>query len=201
MPSSTAPGIAGGSCHFFAVGGVFQKFLRWIQGSVSLPIVVPAPRLGCFWPANEIVFGAPASWATIPVCRGPYTSDNLQGTGRFLGNLVRRTDPTSASAPILAEPCLRHLQRRGSPVRPRLAGHSHRRNAAVVLDSDMTMRFGAVRLLAFELLLPSTRFSTSFVSASELVAFVDLVWGPGIFISNHLGGSPFGSRGCRDERR
>jgi len=127
--------------------------------------------------------------APIPVCRGPYTSDNLQGTGRFLGNLARRTGPTSASAPILAEPCLRHLQRsRGSPVRPRLAGHSHRRNAAVVLDSDMTMRFGAVRLLAFELLLPPTRFSTRFVCASELIAFVDLVWGPGIFISNHLGG-------------
>ena len=52
----------------------------------------------------------------------------------------------------------------------------------------MTMRFGAVRLLAFELLLPPTRFSTRFVSASELIAFVDLVWGPGIFISNHLGG-------------
>ena len=47
--------------------------------------------------------------------------------------------------------------------------------AAVVLDSDMTMRFGAVRLLAFELLLPPTRFSTRFVSASELIAFVDLV--------------------------
>ena len=60
----------------------------------------------------------------------------------------------------------------------------------------MTMRFGAVRLLAFELLLPPPRFSTRRVSASELVAFVDLVWGPGIFISNHLGGSPFGSRGC-----
>jgi hypothetical protein len=81
-----------------------------------------------------------------------------------------------------------------------LADHSHRRIAAVVLDSDMTMRFGAVRLLVFELLLPPTRFSTRFVSASELIAFVDLVWGPGIFISNHLGGSPFGSRGCRDER-
>ena len=132
--------------------------------------------------------------APFPVCRGPYTSDNLQATGRFLGNLARRTDPTSASAPILAEPCLRHLQRRGSPVR--LAGHSHRRIAAVVLDPDMTMRFGAVRLLAFELLLPPPRFSTRRVSASELVAFVDLVWGPGIFISNHLGGSPFGSRGC-----
>jgi hypothetical protein len=75
-----------------------------------------------------------------------------------------------------------------------LAGQSHRRIAAVVLDSDMTTRFGAVRLLAFELLLPPTRFSTRFVSASELIAF-------GIFISNHLGGSPFGSRGCRDERR
>ena len=48
--------------------------------------------------------------------------------------------------------------------------------AAVVLDFDMTMRFGAVRLLAFELLLPPTRFSTRFVSASELIAFVDLVW-------------------------
>jgi hypothetical protein len=66
-----------------------------------------------------------------------------------------------------------------------MAGHSHRRNAAVVLDSDMTVRFGAVRLLAFELLLPPTRFSTRFVCASELIAFVDLVWGPGIFISNH----------------
>jgi hypothetical protein len=87
------------------------------------------------------------------------------------------------------------------PSAARLAGHSHRRIAAVVLDSDMTMWFGAVRLLAFELLLPPTRFSTRFVSASELIAFVDLVWGPGIFISNHLGGSPFGSRGCRDERR
>ena len=140
--------------------------------------------------------------APFPVCRGPYTSDNLQGTGRFLGNLARRTGPNAlASAPILAEPCLRHLQRGGSPVRPRLAGHSHRRIAAVVLDSDMTMRFGAVRLLAFELLSPPPRFSTRRVSASELVAFVDLVWGPGIFISNHLGGSPFGSRGCRDERR
>ena len=68
-----------------------------------------------------------------------------------------------------------------------MAGHSHRRNAAVVLDSDMTVRFGAVRLLAFELLLPPTRFSTRFVCASELIAFVDLVWGPGIFISNHSG--------------
>lgn len=195
MPSSPAPGIAGGSCHFFAVGGVFQKFLRWIQGSVSLPIVVPAPQVRFIYRGQA----RSITMAAIPVCRGPYTLDNLQGTGRFLGNLARRTDPTSASAPILAEPCLRHLQRRGSPVR--LAGHSHRRIAAVVLDPDMTMRFGAVRLLAFELLLPPTRFSTRFVCASELIAFVDLVWGPGIFISNHLGGSPFGSRGCRDERR
>ena len=115
--------------------------------------------------------------------------------------VANRTGPTSASAPILAEPCLRHLQRSARPSAARLAGQSHRRIAAVVLDSDMTMRFGAVRLLAFELLLPSTRFSSRFVSASEPIAFVDLVWGPGIFISNHLGGSPFGSRGCRDERR
>jgi hypothetical protein len=89
----------------------------------------------------------------------------------------------------------------GAVIAARLAGRSHRRIAAVVLDSDMTMRFGAVRLLAFELLLPPPRFSTRRVSASELVAFVDLVWGPGIFISNHLSSSPFGSRGCRDERR
>ena len=61
------------------------------------------------------------------------------------------------------------------PSAARLAGQSHRHIAAVVLDSDMTMRFGAVRLLAFELLLPPTRFSTRFVSASELIAFVDLV--------------------------
>jgi hypothetical protein len=128
MPSSTAPGIAGGSCHFFAVGGVFQKFLRWIQGSVSLPIVVPAPRLGCFWPANEIVLGAPAScgnhprlsgtihigqptgYREVPRELGYREVPRELGTGRFL---ARRAEPTSASAPILAEPCLRHLQRRG----------------------------------------------------------------------------------------
>ena len=56
--------------------------------------------------------------------------------------------------------------------------------AAVVLDSDMTMRFGAVRLLAFELLLPPTRFSTRFVSASEQLTTVHQEWpkergGPG----------------------
>jgi hypothetical protein len=138
---------------------------------------------------------------TFPVCRGPYTSDNLQGTGRFLGNLARRTGPISVSAPILRNRAFATCSAGARPSAARLAGQSHRRVAAVVLDSDMTMRFEAVRLLAFELLLPSQRFSTRFVSASELIAFVDLVWGPGIFISNHLGGSPFGSRGCRDERR
>ena len=54
------------------------------------------------------------------------------------------------------------------------------------------LRHSRFCLLAFELLLPPTRFSTRFVSASELIAFVDLVWGPGIFISRHLRDSPLG---------
>jgi hypothetical protein len=46
--------------------------------------------------------------------------------------------------------------------------------------------FWAVCLLAFELLLPPTRFSARLVSASWLVIFVHLVRGSGIvFISNH----------------
>jgi hypothetical protein len=57
-----------------------------------------------------------------------------------------------------------------------------------VLDADVTMRFWTARLLSFELLLPPTRFSARLVSASLLVAFVHLVRGPGIFISDHLGG-------------
>jgi hypothetical protein len=97
-----------------------------------------------------------------------------------------------SSAPILRNRAFAtHYGGGARPSAARLAGQSHRRIAAVVLDSDMTMRFGAVRLLAFELLLPPPGFSTRRVSASELVAFVDLVWGPGIFISNHLGVLPF----------
>jgi hypothetical protein len=57
-----------------------------------------------------------------------------------------------------------------------------------VLDADVTMRFWEARLLPFELLLPPTCFSARLVSASWLVAFVHFVRGPGIIISDHLGG-------------
>ena len=57
-----------------------------------------------------------------------------------------------------------------------------------VPHADGTARFWKARLLPFELLLPPTRFSARLVSASWLVAFVHLVRGPGIFISDHLGG-------------
>jgi hypothetical protein len=70
----------------------------------------------------------------------------------------------------------------------RPARQSHSWPAVSVLDADVTMRFWTARLLGFELLLPPTRFSTRLVSSSQLVAFVHFVRGPGIFISNHLGG-------------
>jgi hypothetical protein len=64
---------------------------------------------------------------------------------------------------------------------------SHRYAAVSVLDAKMRMQFWAVCLLAFELLLPPTRFSARLVSTSWLVIFVHLVRGSGIvvFISNH----------------
>jgi hypothetical protein len=60
-----------------------------------------------------------------------------------------------------------------------------------VRDAKMRMRFRAVRLLTFELLLPPTRFGAGLVSASWLVVFVHLVRGSGIvFISNHWADLP-----------
>jgi hypothetical protein len=51
----------------------------------------------------------------------------------------------------------------------------------------MRMRFWAVCLLAFELLLPPTRFSARLVSASWLVIFVHLVRGSGIVFISTIG--------------
>src|SRR6266446_2587658 len=83
------------------------------------------------------------------------------------------------------------MRRVPSPQRdshPRGVDRSHSWAAVSVLDADVTMRFWTARLLPFEFLLPPTRFSTRLVSASLLVAFVHLVRGPRIFISDHLGG-------------
>ena len=68
------------------------------------------------------------------------------------------------------------------------SGGSHSWAAVSVLDADMTMRLWEAGLLPFELLLPPTCFSMRLVSASWLVAFVHFVRGPGIIISDHLGG-------------
>src|SRR5262249_58084966 len=78
---------------------------------------------------------------------------------------------------------------RRTPVRCRSG--SHRYATVSVLDAKMRMRFWAVCLLAFELLLPPTRFSARLVSASWLVIFVHLVRCSGIvFISNHRADLP-----------
>ena len=78
---------------------------------------------------------------------------------------------------------------RRTPVRCRSG--SHRYAAVSVLNAKMRMRFWAVCLLAFELLLPPTRFSARLVSASWLVIFVHLVRCSGIvFISNHRADLP-----------
>jgi hypothetical protein len=70
----------------------------------------------------------------------------------------------------------------------RAVDRSHSWAAVSVLDADVTMRFWEARLLPFELLLPPTCFGARLVSASWLVAFVHFVRGPGIIISDHLGG-------------